>query len=129
MHARNVQEKKSKKAVVHYIPIIETIKNVVQDPTFLSVVIGREVVQDQSSSLKDVKDGDLYRYNSYFKDNPEAMTLMLYSDAIEVVNPIGAGRGKHKVIQIFFTLGEVPRHLRSRIDRILLVAVFKVLKR
>ena len=129
LNPKDVREKNSKKAVVHYIPIIETIKNVVQDPTFLSVVEGREVVQDQSSSLKDVKDGDLYRHNSYFKDNPEAMTLMLYSDAIEVVNPIGAGRGKHKVIQIFFTLGEVPRHLRSRIDRILLVAVFKVLKR
>ena len=50
---------------------------------------------------------------------------MLYSDAIEVVNPLGAGRGKHKVIQTFFTLCEIPKHQRSKIDRIQLVAVFK----
>ena len=50
---------------------------------------------------------------------------MLYADGVEVVNPLGAGRGKHKVVQIFFTVAEIPKAQRSKIDRIQLVAVIK----
>ena len=86
----------------------------------------KNVVSDVSDcSLRDVKDGGLYRNNSYFQQNPGAYTMMLYSDAIELVNPLGAGRGKHKVIQIFFSLCEIAKHERSKIDKIQLVAVFK----
>ena len=53
------------------------------------------------------------------------MTLLLYSDGVELVNPLGAGRGKHKVIQIFLTFGEIPKYQRSKIDRIQLIAVLK----
>ena len=41
------------------------------------------------------------------------------------MNPLGAGRGKHKVIQIFLSLAEIPRTQRSKIDRIQLVGVVK----
>ena len=51
--------------------------------------------------------------------------MLLYSDAIELVNPLGAAKTKYKVIQISFILCDVPKHLRSRIDNIQLVAVFK----
>ena len=73
----------------------------------------------------------MYKKNPFFLRNPEALTLILYSDAVEVVNPLGAGRGKHKVVQIFLTLGDIPKNQRSKIDRIMLVAVFreKILKR
>ena len=108
---------------MHYVPIIETVKNIVQDSTFLEVT---ERFNDKSKAeIKDVKDGIIYKQNKYFKDNPEAMTLLLYSDGVELVNPLGAGRGKHKVIQIFLTFGEIPKYQRSKIDRIQLVAVLK----
>ena len=67
----------------------------------------------------------IYKTNKYFIDNPDALCLFLYSDAVELVNPLGAGRGKHKVIQIFLTLAEIPRTQRSKIDRIQLVGVVK----
>ena len=49
----------------------------------------------------------------------------MYSDAVELVNPIGSGRGKHKIVQIFWTLANIPRHQRSQIDRIQLALVIK----
>ena len=125
LNPKQVREKKAPKAVMHYISIIESIKNLVQDPSFIQVVENDEISRGEESRYKDVKDGELYKNNMYFKQNPEAFTLMLYSDAIELVNPLGAGRGKHKVIQIFFSLCEIPKNLRSKIDRIQLVAVFK----
>ena len=75
--------------------------------------------------LRDVKDGSAFKNNQFFLENPEALTILLYSDGVEVVNPLGAGRGKHKVIQIFLTFGEIPKTQRSKIDRIQLVAVVK----
>ena len=125
LNSKEVKEEKAPKAVIHYVPIIETFKNLVQDPTFYDVVERNIITNDSESSLRDVKDGELYKNNPYFKLNPDSYTMMIYSDAIELVNPLGAGRGKHKVIQIFFSLCEIPKYQRSKIDRIQLVAVFK----
>lgn len=123
----NIKEVKAgleTKALMHYIPVVQTIKNLVQDSTFLEV--SETNIGDTSESvLRDVKDGLIYKTNKYFIDNPDALCLFLYSDAVELVNPLGAGRGKHKVIQIFLTLAEIPRTQRSKIDRIQLVGVVK----
>ena len=67
--------------------------------------------------LRDVRDGSLYKQNKFFRDNPEAYCMIIYSDALEVVNPIASAKGKHKVIQIFWTLREIPKYQRSKIDR------------
>ena len=109
---------------MHYIPLIQTVKNLVEDSTFLEVT---EAHSDHNPEclLRDVKDGSLFKNNRYFLENPEALTILLYSDGVEVVNPLGAGRGKHKVIQIFLTFGEIPKTQRSKIDRIQLVAIVK----
>ena len=121
---KEAKEGKEPKAVMHYVPIIETVKNLVQDPTFLDVSEST-FSNNHDSVLRDVKDGLMYKNNQYFIDNPEALTILLYSDGVELVNPLGAGRGKHKVIQIFLTFGEIPKNQRSKIDRIQLVAIVK----
>ena len=123
MNPKEVKEKKAKD-VVHYVNIIESFKHLVQDSSFVAME-EKNVSPANDSILRDLKDGELYKNNSYFQQNPQAYTMMIYSDAIELVNPLGAGRGKHKVIQIFFSLCEISKHLRSKIDRIVLVAVFK----
>ena len=119
-----VKKGKEPKAVMHYVPVIQTVKNLVQDSTFLEVAENK-FVDNSKSVLRDVKDGLIYKNNQFFIENPEALTLLLYSDGVELVNPLGAGRGKHKVIQIFLTFGEIPKFQRSKIDRIQLVAVVK----
>ena len=124
LNPKQVEDKKAPKDVVHYVSIIDTFKNLIQDSTYNEMVESSDP-NKENDKVKDVKDGELYKTNSFFNKNPGAFTMMLYSDAIELVNPLGAGRGKHKVIQIFFTLAEIPKRQRSKIDRIQLVAVFK----
>ena len=125
LNPKQVREAKSPKAVVHYVNVIETVRNLVQDPSFNNLVERTNVADHSDTKLRDVKDGQLFKRNPFFQENNGAYTMMLYSDAIELVNPLGAGRGRHKVIQIFFSLCEIPKHQRSKIDRIMLVAVFK----
>ena len=123
LNAKEMKESGASKDVMHYVSVVDNFKNLIQDSSFLAME-ERNVIPE-SESLIDVKDGEYYKQNPFFQQNPRAYTMMIYSDAIELVNPLGAGRGKHKVIQIFFSLCEISKHLRSRIDRIQLVAVFK----
>ena len=77
------------------------------------------------NSLKELTDGQLFRSNVYFTDNQNDVPLIMYSDAVELVNPIGPGRSKHKVVQVFGSLGSLPKRHRSKVDRLQLGLVFK----
>ena len=67
----------------------------------------------------------MYQTIDYFRRNPDALVCLIYSDAVELTNPLGSGRGKHKIVQIFWTLADIPRYQRSKIDRIQLALVVK----
>ena len=85
----------------------------------------RENDNSDKEVLKDIKDGTAYKNVEYFQRNPDAFVCIIYSDAVELVNPLGSGKGKHKIVQIFWTLADIPRHQRSQIDRIQLGLVVK----
>ena len=86
LNPKEVKNKTESKAVIHYVPIINTFKNLIQDPSFIDVMESN-VQNSDTETFKDVKDGHLYRNNPFFKLNPSAYTMMIYSDAIELVNP------------------------------------------
>ena len=115
------------KDCVHYVPIVETLKVLLEDSTFTNVVSMHEndIKDGDKEMLKDVKDGKVYKDSKFFKDNPDAFAIMLYSDGVELTNPLSSGKGKHKIVQMFWTLCEVPKYHRSAIDKIQLALVFK----
>ncbi len=100
-----------------YVPIVETVTAIISDPHFKQ--------QKQTSSpeglLYDIKDGSVWKDNKYFQDNPDALTGQLYSDAVELDNPLGASKGKHKTLNVYFSLVDLPRPLRSKTEHIFLV--------
>ena len=112
------------KDAVHYLPVIETFKQMIEDYTFKKA---QETFPSDSKMgvLADVLDGSVYRNNKFFQENPGAFAAIFYSDALEIVNPLGAARGKHKVVQIFYTLANVPKIQRSNIDRMQLTLIVK----
>ena len=79
----------------------------------------------QPGVIADISDGSMYKTNSFFKENENALGLLLYSDGVEIKNPLGAARGTYKVIQVFFTLINIPKNQRSQVDRISLGMIFK----
>ena len=113
-----------KKDVIHYVPIDHSIAVLLGDSSFNEMVRPSTDIHEHDV-LRDLKDGSLYKENAYFVENPEAYTIMLYSDAVEMKNPLGAARGCYKIVQVFYTLGEVDKSQRSQIDRLQLVMVFR----
>ena len=119
-----------KKDVYHYVPIDQSIKCLVQDKSFLQMR-SKSDTQNTNGKLRDLKDGSHYKRNNFFCENPDAYSIILYSDAVEIKNPLGAAKGSYKVVQVYYTLAEVEKSQRSQIDRLQLVMVFreKLLKR
>ena len=110
----------------HYIPTVDAFKALVEDETFVSVYENERLVSRADRDIvKDVKDGNAYKMNAYFQANPQAYCMLLYSDAVELVNPLSASRGKHKIVQVFFSLAKTPKAQRSQIDRLQLALIVK----
>ena len=114
------------KDVIQYIPVCEAFKALVEDLTMINILqTDKEKFGRKVDVIDDVKDGNLYKNIEFIKQNPSAYAAILYSDALEIVYPLGSARGKHKVIQVFWTLADIPKAQRSKIDRLQLAMVVK----
>lgn len=102
-----------------YISVIDTITMIVSDPSF------KEDEPAADGFLRDVKDGAAYKDNAFFSENPDAFTVILYSDGVELCNPLGARKTVHKIVNIYFTIAELPKHCRSKTENIFLAITVK----
>ena len=114
------------KDVIHYVPLTESIKNLLEDPSCIKMMkqfgAFKEVDDD---SLNDIVDGELYKNNRFIQNNQNVYGLMLYSDGVELKNPLGAARGTYKVVQVFYTLIDFPKDQRVQVDRLQLAMIFR----
>jgi hypothetical protein len=104
-----------KNCTFQYISILETISTIIQDPTF------SPENPSEDGMLRGVKDGSAYAENKFFQENKDALTIEIYSDAVELSNPLGASRGKHKIVNVYFSLAELPKSIRSKTENRFLV--------
>ena len=74
---------------------------------------------------EDICDGSTFKCNQFYIDNPSALRIILYQDAFEVVNPLGSGRKKHKVIAVYLTLADLLPSCKSNIDHMQLVMLVR----
>jgi hypothetical protein len=108
-----------KKCSFQYISILDTISTIVTDPGFT-----REE-PSVDGLLRGVRDGSIYTENLYFQENKDAFTIELYSDAVELSNPLGASKGKNKVVNVYFSLAELPKGINSKVENKFLVLSVK----
>ena len=76
-----------------------------------------------NTSISDITDSLIYSEAQWFKSNPEALSLQLYSDAVEVTNPLGAAKGEHKLLMVYASVLHIPPRYRSKVDNSFLVLV------
>ncbi|XP_065673861.1 uncharacterized protein LOC136090815 [Hydra vulgaris] len=59
------------------------------------------------------------------KSDNKILYLILYQDSFEIVNPIGLGRKKHKILAVYLTLANIPSHKRYASEQLQLVLMCK----
>ena len=90
-----------RKEVLHYISILDSFKNLVQDPSFCKMLECKEVLPEDEK-LRDLKDGIIYKNNRFFQQNPEAYAAILYSDAVEIKVLCHSGNRLNCIFQVDF---------------------------
>lgn len=74
----------------HYVPIKDTLKVLLEDASFNAQFANPEVSPD--GTLFDINDGNVVKTNNFFQSNPQALKIILFQDAFEIVNPIGSAK-------------------------------------
>ncbi|XP_063967064.1 uncharacterized protein LOC135156960 [Lytechinus pictus] len=113
-----------KKDVTAYkIPFLESIVNLLHVPEIWKYVNNGHA--SSSGFMCDIGDGNYVKSNDLFSRNPKALQIILNTDDIEIVNPIGSHTKKHKLSMFYFTLANIPPELRSGLHAIQLLGVAK----
>lgn len=60
----------------------------------------------------------------YAPNATKSIQLIFFQDGLELVNPLGAARVKHKANGVYFTLGNLSPKSRSKVDTIMMASLF-----
>lgn len=79
----------------------------------------------QNGYMFDLCDGHQFQQSPIYSRNSNAMQIILNTDDIEVVNPLGSHVQKHKLPMCYYTLGNILHQFRSNLACMQLLAVAK----
>nr|XP_054930443.1 uncharacterized protein LOC126537830 isoform X1 [Dermacentor andersoni] len=99
------KNKKNKNATFHYVPILSTLEAMLENEDVISPC--DRILPETPGVLKDFTDGNMFQSIPLYKEHPEALKLILFQDAFEVVNPIGSAKKKHKLLAVYLILGNL----------------------
>lgn len=120
------QDERGKEETFQYIPILDTIKSLLQhEDIFAQVMNSHETCQD--GVLSNYCDGKFYKTNRLFNSDVKTLQVCLYNDDFEVCNPIGTFRKKQKLNSMYFFLGNIEPKYRSKLHVIQLAWLCKTI--
>ena len=105
----------SEKIHFHYVPIEETVKCLFRDKNLEGKFSYERAARDDEI-LRDITDGKVFLDNTFLKENLKSLYFILFQDAFQTVNPLGAAKTKYKVIgisvsAIFLTIYDLTQTL------------------
>ena len=79
----------------YYIPILETLTALLNKQIMEEVL--REPQYRSDGKLGDFIDGAVFSNHEVFSSDAQALQIILYYDELELCNPLGSRRKKHKI--------------------------------
>lgn len=114
-----------KECFPQYIHVRETLAGLFKSQSVCEQYATTHSQPPSENVYQDVRDGAGVQGNLLFQTEPSSLGIILYQDSFEVVNPLGSGRKKHKVLAVYLTLTDILPHNRSTIDHMQLVLLCK----
>lgn len=115
-------ERNYKQNTFLFIPPSATIEALFVDPNFKKMYFERRHLCE-AGIYRDYCCGSYFQQNQFFKDNPNALILQLYTDDFEPCDALKSKAGKHKVCAFYMIIRNMPKKLQSKIKNIHLVAL------
>lgn len=110
---------KSVAVCCQYVPIIPTIQNILANQKIKKLI--QQSYKKSLNTIESFADGS--KFNHSPADGNLNLTLALYCDDIEVINPLGANSGIHKLCMYYFSILNLPPELLTHTSHIHLLAV------
>ncbi|KAH9382026.1 hypothetical protein HPB48_011256 [Haemaphysalis longicornis] len=101
-----------------YVPIISVLRNLMSSKSFCNSLDPSMEAAEESPLLRSFCDGLIYEEKvSALLENGSQYTLflVLYSDEVDVVNPLGSKRGVHKLLVVYFSVLNLHVRYRSQL--------------
>ncbi|XP_066509632.1 uncharacterized protein [Hoplias malabaricus] len=108
----------------YYIPLVKSLEQLLSHPVVLAM-FDKGIEKCKAGFLKDIIDGDIMKSHPLFSVKPNALQLILYTDEIELCNPLGSHASKNKLLMVYYTLGNINPKYRSKLAAIRLLAIAK----
>ena len=105
-----------------YIPIIETLKLLLRHEDILSF-ISVPHKKSHPNIISDFSCGERFKDTILFS-LPNTFQIILYIDDFTLTNPLGTSAKKHKLCAIYFSIGNIPYYLQSKLYTIQLISLF-----
>jgi hypothetical protein len=110
----------------HYVPILVTLKNYLEQP---DVWASCHQPCTTDGMLRNYTDGEI-TVNSSHKGDKMFIRIHLYSDEVEICNPIGSRKTVHKLSAFYFLVGNIETKHWSSLSNIhlALLCKYKIVK-
>ena len=115
------QNESGKECFGQYVPVKNTIQSLLSSESVMEQLQQAKTRVQPDNVLQDVWDGTIIEKNLLLNHMAPSLGVILYQDSFEVVNPLGSGRKKHKILAVYLTLANILPYNRSSIDHMQLV--------
>lgn len=105
-----------------YIPLLESLRQFLSNRRIRTLIL-RKPTLSEPGVYYDICDGAIYRNDNYFKEHPDALMVILDHDEVEVCNPLGSKRTKHKVDMYYYSIANLNPKFRSKHCSVRLLAI------
>lgn len=109
----------------YYIPLIKSLEQLLSNSRIFDMINTTPQSCHKEGFLYDIIDGSLFKSHPLFSNKPSALQVILYSDEIEICNPLGPHATANKLLMVYYTLGNIDPKFRSKLAAIRLLAIAK----
>lgn len=107
-----------------YIPLIKSLGQLLSNSRIFDM-INTTPQHCKDGFSYDIIDGSLFKLHPLFSIKPTALQIILYTDEIEICNPLGSHASVNKLLMVYYTLANVDPKFSSISTAIRLLAIAK----
>ena len=96
------------------MPLKSLLTKIIEIPGILQTMLDWQH-RESGDAIQDVFDGEFCKTHPLFR-NEVSIPIVIYQDDVEIVNPLGAKTGIHKLGLFYFVLKSLPPELLSTLQ-------------
>ncbi|XP_064465405.1 uncharacterized protein LOC135376891 [Ornithodoros turicata] len=105
--------------VLYYVPIRRVLVNMLFAGDAMEHILGACCESRDTKIICDILDGDFARERAILRSgDADTIILLLYTDELELVNPLGSAAGVHEILAAYFSVLNLHPKYRSRLNAI-----------